>query len=393
MAVKSVYIVEGVRTPLGSFGGSLSSLSAPRLASVAIRALLERTGVSGDWIGEVLIGHVLSAGVGQAPARQAALYAGLPKEIPCTTVNKVCSSGMKAIILGARTLLSGDYDLVLAGGMESMSNVPFYVFEMRRGHKLGDTKLVDGLIYDGLWDPHYQKHMGNCAEVCAVEYKIPREEQDAYAAASYRRSAEAWSKGYFRQEVVPVEVSTKKGTQVVDEDEEYKRVDFEKMRRLPPVFDKEGTVTAANASTINDGAAMVLLATEEAVRRYGLKPVARIVGWAEAATDPMWFTIAPALAVRRLLDRVGWKVEDVDYWEINEAFSVVVLANMKELGLSHDRVNVFGGAVSLGHPIGCSGARIVVTLLSVLRVHGGKRGVAAICNGGGGASALAVEMV
>ena len=390
---REVVILSAVRTPLGSFGGSLASVPAPRLGATAIREALKRANISGDEVDEVFMGNVLSAGVGQAPARQAALFGGISQETPCTTVNKVCASGMKAIIIGSQTIRLGENRIVVAGGMESMSNVPHYLKGYRWGSKLGHGTLIDGLIHDGLWDVYNDMHMGSCTEVCIREVGFSREEQDDYAEESYRRAEQAWKEGWFREEVVPVEVETRKGKVLVDEDEEYKRVDFEKLRKLPPVFEKGGTITAGNASTINDGAAALVLASGEEAERRGLRPVARIVGWADAATDPVHFSLAPALAVQKLLDRTGWKKEDVEYWEINEAFAGVVLLNMKELGITHERVNLYGGAVSLGHPIGCSGARIVVTLLSVLRNNGWKRGVAAICNGGGGASALAVELL
>lgn len=391
MSGREVWIVSAVRTPLGSFGGTLASVPAPKLGAVAIREALQRASVSGEEVDEVFMGHVLTAGVGQAPARQAAIFAGISQKVPCTTVNKVCASGMKAIELGALTIRSGDNQIVVAGGMESMSGVPHYLKGYRWGQKLGHAQLVDGLIHDGLWDVYNDMHMGSCTEVCVRETGISREEQDDYAEMSYRRASTAWEKGYFRKEVVPVEVPTRKGATIVEEDEEYKRVDFEKLRKLPPVFEKNGTITAGNASTINDGAAALILMAEEEARKRGIRPLARIVGWADAATDPVHFPVAPALAVRKLLSRIGWSVSDVEYWEINEAFAGVVLINVRELQISLDRVNLFGGAVSLGHPIGCSGARIVVTLLTVMEIHGWKRGIAAICNGGGGASALAVE--
>ncbi len=388
---EEVYILGVARTPFGSFGSSLAPLKATELGAAAIKEALNRSGVQPNEPNEVFMGNVLSAGVGQAPARQAALFAGIDKSVPATTVNKVCASGMKSVIIGAQSIKAGDNKVVVAGGMESMSNVPYYNKSQRWGSKMGNVELIDGLIYDGLWDVYSDQHMGSCAEVCALEMHIPREEQDEYARLSYERAAKAWQDGHMNWEVTPVEVKTRKGTVVVDEDEEYKRVDFEKMKKLRPVFKQEGTITAANASTINDGAAALVIAGKSYVEERGLKPIARIVSWADAAEDPIWFTIAPTDAASRALQKAGLSKDDIDYWEINEAFAVVVLANVKKLGLDINKVNVFGGAVSIGHPIGASGARIIITLLNVLRVKGGRYGLASICNGGGGASAMIVE--
>lgn len=389
--MQEVYILSAVRTPLGSFLGSLSAVPAPKLGTAAIRAALERAGVKGTDVNEVFMGNVLSANVGQAPARQAALFAGISNQVPATTVNKVCASGAKAITLAAQALKLGEAEIIVAGGMESMSNVPHYLPDMRKGLKLGDGKVVDGLIKDGLWDVYNNCHMGNAAELCAAECAIDRKAQDEYAVLSYKRAAEAWKNGWFKDEVVPVEISTRKGTVVVDEDEEYKRVNFEKLPNLRPVFQKDGTVTAANASTINDGAAALVLASADAVKKYGLKPMARVVAYADAAQEPMKFTSTPTLALQRLTEKAGVALQDIDYFEINEAFAVVALANQQLLNIPIDRLNVFGGAVSLGHPLGASGARIVVTLLNVLRHKKGRLGAVSICNGGGGATAILVE--
>jgi len=393
MKKKEVYIVSAARTPIGSFGGSLSSLSATSLGAIAIKNAVERTGIDGCDVGEVFMGNVLPANLGQAPARQAALLAGLPECIPCTTVNKVCSSGMKAITLGVQSILTGDNDIVVAGGMESMSNVPFYVPGYRTGHKLGNSILIDGMIKDGLWDVYNNYHMGCAAELCARDMKISREEQDKYAEESYRRSAAATEKGLFKEEIVPVEIKQRKGDPViVDVDEEFSKTNFEKIPKLKPVFEKDGTVTAANASTINDGAAAVVLMSPEKAEEMGVKPIARIIGYADFAHAPEWFTTTPAKAITKALKKAGLKQDDVDYYEINEAFSVAMIATLNELDLSGDKVNINGGAVSLGHPIGASGARIVVTLINVLKQNKTKYGVAGLCNGGGGASALVLEI-
>ncbi len=390
--MKEVYVISAVRTPIGSFGGVLSSFSATQLGSYAIKGALQKAGLNPAEVQEVFMGNVLSANLGQAPARQAALYAGLPHNVVCTTVNKVCASGTKAIMLGAQSIMLGLTDVVVAGGMESMSNVPYYIEKARFGYKYGDGKLVDGLQKDGLWEVYENYAMGNAADLTAREYRISRQDQDAYAIESYRRSAAATQAGSFREEIVPVEVVQRgKEPLLIWEDEEYKNVKFEKIPTLKPVFSPEGTVTAANASTINDGAAAVVLMSKEKALALGLKPIARILGFADAEQAPQWFTTSPAQAIPKAIRHAGLTEKDVDYYEINEAFSVVALANMRLLDLNPEKVNPFGGAVSLGHPLGCSGARIVATLSNVLNQKGGNIGVAGICNGGGGASALVLE--
>ncbi len=392
--MKEVVIVSAVRTPMGSFMGSLSGIAAPQLGATAIRGALNKAGVSADQVQEVFMGNVLQANVGQAPARQAAIFAGVPESVPCTTVNKVCSSGMKAIMLGAQTIKAGDNDIVVVGGMENMSQVPHYLGSGRNGQKLGDQKLVDGLLRDGLMDVYNNQHMGNCAELCAREGEYSREEQDAFAIESYNRSARAWSEGRFSEEVVPVEIPQRKGDPIImSEDEEYKNVIMDKIPNLRPVFDREGTVTAANASTLNDGAsALVLMSADKAVEP-GLKPIAKIISYADAAQAPEWFTTAPAKALPIAIGKSGLQQGDIDYFELNEAFSVVGLANIKELSLDPERVNVNGGAVSLGHPLGNSGSRIIVTLINVLKQNNARYGAAGICNGGGGASAMVIESI
>jgi len=392
--MKEVVIVSAVRTPLGSFGGALSGISAPRLGATAITAAIERAGIQPEDVQEVLMGNVLQAGQGQAPARQAAIFAGIGNHVPCTTINKVCSSGMKAIMMAAQSIKAGDAEIIIAGGMENMSAVPHYLMSGRNGVKLGNTPLVDGLVNDGLTDVYNDQHMGLCAELCATEHSFSREEQDAFALESYARSAKAWEGGKFKEEVVPVAVPQRRGDDIiVDTDEDFSKVRHDKVPSLRPVFKKDGTITAANASNINDGAcAMVIMCADKAAE-LGLKPLAKIIGYADAAHEPEWFTTAPAKALPKALSKAGITLEDVDYFEFNEAFSVVGLANMKILGLSNENVNVNGGAVSLGHPLGASGARIVNTLLSVLEQNDGKIGAAAICNGGGGASALVVELL
>ena len=387
----NVYIVSAARTPMGSFLGSLSSVPATKLGSTAIQGALKMAGLDPKEVEEVYMGNVLQAGMGQAPARQAALGAGLSESVPCTTINKVCASGMKAVALARATIAIGEADIVIAGGMENMSQVPHYL-EARKGSKFGDIKMCDGMLVDGLTDVYNKTHMGNCAELCAKENNITREDQDAFAVTSYKRSARAWENGAYQSEVVPVEIPQRKGDPIVfSEDEEYKNVKMDKISTLRPAFDKEGTVTAANASTLNDGASAVILASEEAVNRLGLTPIAKIIGCADAAHDPKWFTTAPSLALPIALDRAGISVEDVDLWELNEAFSVVGIVNNQKLGLNPEKVNVNGGAVSLGHPLGSSGCRIVVTLAHALKARGLKYGAAGICNGGGGASALVIE--
>lgn len=392
-AKNTVYVIAAVRTPMGSFQGALAGVPATALGSVAIRGALERGGVSPEAVQEVFMGQVLQAGAGQAPARQAALGAGIPNTVPCTTVNKVCASGMKSIALAAQSIALGENDLVVAGGMENMSQVPHYL-QARQGVKLGHLEVKDGMVLDGLTDVYLKQHMGQCADLCAKTHEISREEQDAFAVQSYSRAAEAWKSGKFASEVVPVPVPQRKGDPVwVAEDEEYKNVQLDKIPGLRPVFTADGTVTAANASTLNDGASAVILASESAVARLGLKPIGKIVAWADAAHEPEWFTTAPSKALPIALQRAGWTAEQVDLWELNEAFAVVGLVNNKLMGLSEDRVNVHGGAVALGHPLGSSGCRIVVTLLHALHAHDLQKGAAGICNGGGGASALLVERI
>ncbi len=388
---KDVVIVSAARTPIGSFLGGLSSISAPKLGAVAIKGALEKINLSPELVDEVLMGNVVQAGTGQAPARQAAIYAGIPDSVPCTTVNKVCASGMKTIMQAAQSIALGDADIIVAGGMENMSLIPHY-HHARSAHKFGSVTLDDGLQKDGLVDAYANQAMGIFADSCATEYKFTREEQDAFAIESYKRSTEAWNEGKFNSEVVPVEVPQRRGEPiVVDRDEEYTNVRLEKIPSLRAAFTKDGTVTAANASTINDGAAALVLMSKEKADELGLKPLATVKGYADAAREPEWFTVAPSKALPKALAKAAVDISEVDFFEFNEAFSVVGLANMKLLGLNDSNVNVNGGAVSLGHPLGCSGARIVVTLLSVLEQNNGKIGAAAICNGGGGASALILE--
>jgi acetyl-CoA C-acetyltransferase len=388
---KKVVIVSAVRTPIGSFMGSLSSITATKLGGIAIKGALDKIKLDPNLVDEVLMGNVVQAGVGQAPARQAALYAGLPNTVACTTINKVCASGMKAIMQAAQAIMAGDAEIVVAGGMENMSLIPHYV-HLRNGVKFGPTSLVDGMQKDGLTDAYDNNAMGVSADLCASEYKISREEQDNFAIQSYERSAKAWTEGKFDNEVVPVEIPQRRGEPIVfAKDEEYTNVKLDKIPTLNAVFTKDGTVTAANASTINDGAAALVLMSEEKAIALGLKPLAYIKSYADAAQEPKWFTTAPAKALPKALDKAGLSVADVDYFEFNEAFAVVGLANAKILGLDNDKVNVNGGAVSLGHPLGCSGARIVVTLINILEQNNAKIGAAAICNGGGGASAIVIQ--
>lgn len=392
--MKEVFIVTAVRTPLGSFGGSLSALSATQLGSAAIKGALEKAGVEASAIQEVFMGNVCSANLGQAPARQAALGAGIDISVPCTTVNKVCSSGMKSIMFAAQSIQLGLIDLAIAGGMESMSNIPYYVPKARWGYKYGDATLVDGLAKDGLTDAYDHQAMGVCADATAEKYQISREEQDRYAVRSYQLAKETTEKGWFQDEIVGVEVPQRKGDPItLTEDEEYKRVNFEKIPGLRPAFNRTGTVTAANASTINDGAAALVLASAEKVKALGLKPVAKIVAYADAAQEPKWFTTAPTLAAPKALERAGMSWDDVDYLEVNEAFAVVPMAFGQQLKVPEEKMNVFGGAVSLGHPLGASGARIVTTLANVLAHNNANVGLATLCNGGGGASALIIERV
>ncbi|MCH8523344.1 MAG: acetyl-CoA C-acyltransferase [Balneolales bacterium] len=390
--MKEIVIVSAKRTPIGSFGGSLASFSAPELGAIAIGGAIKAAKIKPDDVDEVIMGNVLTAGAGQAPARQAALKAGLKNTVPATTVNKVCASGMKAIMYAVNQLQGGEGDIIIAGGMESMSNVPFYLPSMRNGQKLGHTDVQDGILRDGFIDVYKNYHMGNAAEICAREYGFSREEQDAFATESYKRSQQAQGDGSFDNEILKVNVRGRKGEVTeVKTDEEVQRVNFEKMKSLKPVFEKDGTITAANASSINDGAAALVVMTADKASELGLKPLARIISQSSAAKDPEWFTTAPADAIPLALKRAGLTITDIDLFEINEAFSVVSLANNKLLGLDPQKVNIHGGAVSMGHPIGCSGARIMVTLLHALHKTGGKFGCAGICNGGGGASAMVIE--
>ncbi len=390
---KEVYIVAAVRTPMGSFGGALATVPAPTLGGIAIKGALERAGISGENVNEVFMGNVLQANLGQAPARQAAMSAGIPNDVPCTTVNKVCASGMKSISLAAQSILCGDNDVVVAGGMENMSSVPHY-FNARNGTKLGDVKMIDGLVKDGLTDVYNHVHMGVCADKCAAEYNISREDQDNFAMESYHRSAAAWEAGKFNDEIVPVEVPQRRGDAIiVDRDEEYTNVKMDKIPQLRAVFTADGTVTAANASTLNDGASALVLMSKEKMEELGAKPLAKIVSYADAAHEPEWFTTAPSKAIPIALKKAGMETTDIDFWELNEAFSVVGIVNTQKLALDPAKVDVNGGAVSLGHPLGSSGARIIVTLINVLKQNNGKFGGAGICNGGGGASAMIIENV
>lgn len=389
--MKEVVVVSAVRTPIGSFGGSLSTVPAPRLGAAAIQGALAKINLNPALVQEVYMGSVLQGNQGQAPARQAALFAGLPHDVPCTTVNKVCSSGMKAVMMAAQAIKAGDVDIIVAGGMENMSMVPHYLGNGRTGQKLGNLNLVDGLLRDGLLDAYDGNHMGTCAELCAEEHRFSREDQDQFALESYRRSAAAWDAGKFAAEVVPVTYDNRGTAVTVDRDEEYTNLKADKVPSLKPVFKKDGTVTAANASTLNDGAAALVLMSAEKAASLGLKPIATIVSYADAAQEPKWFTTAPAKALPIALGKAGLGVDDIDLFELNEAFAVVGLANIKLLGLQPAKVNVHGGAVSLGHPLGASGARILVTMIHALHATGGTYGAAGICNGGGGASALVLK--
>jgi len=390
---KEVVIVAAVRTPIGSFLGNLSSIPAPKLGAIAIKGALDKINLDGNLVDEVFMGNVVQAGTGQAPAKQAAIFAGLPDTIPCTTINKVCASGMKSIALAAQAIQCGDADIVIAGGMENMSRIPHYM-QGRKGQKFGDIKIEDGLLKDGLVNVYDGKHMGTCGDACAAEYNFSREDQDNFAISSYNRSAKAWKDGKFNDEVVPVEIPQRKGDPIIiTEDEEYKNVKMEKIPTLRPAFNKDGTVTAANASTLNDGAAALVIMSKEKAEELNLKPLAVIRGYADASQAPEWFTTAPAKALPKALEKANINANDVDYYELNEAFSVVGLANIKLLNLDPEKVNVNGGAVSLGHPLGCSGARIIVTLINVLKQNNAKIGAAGICNGGGGASAMVIENV
>ena len=392
--MNEVFIVAAVRTPIGSFGGSLAAIPATKLGSIAIKGALAKAGVDASEVNEVFMGNVVSSGLGQAPARQAAIGAGIGYNVPCTLVNKVCSSGMKAVMLGAQSIMLGQNEVVMTGGMENMSAVPYYLPKARFGYKYGQGQLIDGLMHDGLWEPYHEFPMGNCADNTAKEMNLTREAQDEYAIQSYQRSADAWASGKFKEEIIPVEIPQRKGDPMIfDEDEEYKNVKFEKIPALKPVFSKDGTVTAANASTINDGASAILLVSENKLKELNLTPLAKIRGFADAAQEPIWFTTSPSLAIPKAMKHAGVDKEDVDYYEVNEAFSAVALANNEKLGLDNNKVNVNGGAVSLGHPLGASGARILTTLNGVLHQNNAKIGVAGICNGGGGASAIVIEKV
>lgn len=393
-ANSKVYVLSAVRTPIGAYLGALAPLPAPRLGAAAIQGAIERARVGADRVDEVFMGNVLSAGIGQAPARQAAIYGGLPHKVPCTTVSKVCGSGLAAVVLGARSILVGDAEFVVTGGMESMSNVPYYLKEARSGYRMGDGKLVDGMIFDGLWDPYNDFHMGQAGELCAREHSISRREQDEFAKESYRRARRAISEGLFSGEIQSVAIEKKKGPpELVANDEEPMRGDPERFADLRPAFAKDGSITAANASSISDGASALVLASEDRVVTERLEPIARIVGWGSAAQAPEWFTTAPAFAIQNTLSKLGMTVKDIDLFEINEAFSVVALATMRLAKIDPERVNVRGGAVALGHPIGASGARILTTLIHALRAHGKKRGLATLCIGGGEALAVVVETV
>tara|TARA_R110001583_G_scaffold412_7_gene3901 strand:+ start:2421 stop:3596 length:1176 start_codon:yes stop_codon:yes gene_type:complete len=389
--MKEVVIVSIARTPIGSFLGSLATISAPKLGAIAIKGALNKINLAPKLVDEVFMGNVVSAGLGQAPARQAAIFAGIPNTVPCTTINKVCASGMKAIMIAAQSIKTGDADIIVAGGMENMSNIPHYIAG-RKATKLGNINVADGLLVDGLTDVYDQKHMGTCGDLCASEYNFTREDQDNFAIESYNKSAKAWASGNFKNEVVSVEIPQRRGEPIIfSEDEEYKNVKMDKIPTLRPVFSKDGTVTAANASTLNDGAAALVIMSADKAKELNLKPIAKIIGYADAAHEPKWFTTAPAKALPKALAKAGISQDDVDYFEFNEAFSVVGLANIKILGLDSKKVNVNGGAVSLGHPLGMSGARIVIALTSILEQKNAKIGAAAICNGGGGASAIVIE--
>lgn len=390
--MKEVYIVSAGRTPIGSFGGKLSGFSAIQLGTFAIKGAIERAGISASEVQEVFMGNVVSAGLGQAPTRQAALAAGISNEVPCTTINKVCASGMKSVMLAAQSIMLGLQDVIVAGGMESMSNVPYYIPKARYGYKYGHGQLIDGLMHDGLWEAYHQFPMGNCADNTAKEMGITREEQDEYAINSYKRAAAATEAGKFKGEIIPVEIPQRKGDpEIMNEDEEFKNVFFDKIPSLRPVFSKDGTVTAANASNINDGASAMVLMSKEKADALGIKPIAKILGFADAAQEPLWFTTSPSKAIPKAMGLAGVSKNDVDFYEINEAFSVVAIANNRNLELDPNKVNVNGGAIALGHPLGASGNRIVTTLCNVLEQNKGKIGVAGICNGGGGASAMVIE--
>lgn len=391
--MNEVYIVSMARTAIGSFNGTLAPLSAVQMGAAAIKEAVKRAGIDPNTVNEVFMGNVLQANNGQAPARQAALAAGLPVSVACTTINKVCASGMKAIMLATQSIMLGDNDIVVAGGMESMSNAPYYLTNNRWGARYGNGELIDAIVRDGLQDPYKGYMMGNAGEVCAEKYQFSRQDQDAYATQSYKRAAEAYQNNYFADELMSIEVPSKKGAINFAADEEYKNIIWDKVPTLKPAFKKDGTITAVNASKINDGAAALVLMSKQKAEELGIKPIARIAGYADAAQEPEWFTTTPAKAIPRAVSKAGWTLADVDKFEINEAFSVVALANIKEMNLDHEKVNVLGGAVALGHPVGVSGARIICTLISALKHKGGTRGAAGICNGGGGASAMAIELM
>lgn len=391
--MQEVFIVSMARTPIGALSGVLGGVNVIELGKTVVKAAMERAGVNGEQIDEVYLGNVLQANVGQAPAQQVSIAAGINTKTPCTTINKVCASGMKAIMLGAQSIMLGDNHVVVVGGMESMTNAPHYLPSGRSGIRYGNGEILDAISRDGLQDPYKKYMMGNAGEVCAKHYAFTREDQDAYAIASYKRAQEAYANGYFKDEIVPVVIASKKGDISITEDEEYKKFDESKVSALKPAFEKDGTITAINASKINDGASAMVLMSGEKVKELGVKPLAKIVSFADASQDPEWFTTTPSKAIPKALKKANISITDVDFFEINEAFSVVALANMKELNIAHEKINVFGGAVALGHPIGSSGCRIVATLISVLNHKGGKTGVAGICNGGGGASAIVVEKV
>ncbi|MGZ3864666.1 MAG: acetyl-CoA C-acyltransferase [Bacteroidia bacterium] len=389
--MKEVYIVAAKRTPIGSFNGAFATVSATKLGAAAIKGAMDSIKLAPAEVQQVYMGCVLQGNLGQAPARQAAKFAGLPNEVQCTTVNKVCASGMKSVIIGAQNIMLGDADVVVAGGMENMTATPYYLDNARNGYRLGNGTVIDGLVKDGLTDVYHQNHMGNSAELCAKDMKITREEQDAFAIESYTRAAAAWKAGKFTEEVVPLTVSTRKGDVTVSEDEEYKQVSFEKIPALKPVFDKAGTVTAANASTLNDGASALVLMSKEKMEKLGLKPIAKVLSYADAEQAPEWFTTTPSKAIPAAVAKAGLKMNDIEYFEINEAFSVVSIANNRLMNLDPKKVNINGGAVAIGHPLGSSGSRIIVTLINVLKQQNARYGAAGICNGGGGASAIVIE--
>ncbi|MBI3233932.1 MAG: acetyl-CoA C-acyltransferase [Bacteroidetes bacterium] len=389
--MKEVVIVSVARTPVGSFGGVLSSMTGPQMGAVAIKTALERAGINGSDVNEVYMGNVLSAGIGQAPVTQALIAAGMPDTTPGTTVNKVCASGMKAIMLGAQSIMLGDNDIVVAGGFESMSNVPYYLDKARNGYRMGNGQVIDGMIKDGLWDPYGDMHMGNCGEICAAEYNFSREEQDAYAIETYKRAIDAYTNGYYKNEIVSLDVVAGKETMNVAEDEQYKKLKADKIATLRPAFKKDGTVTAANASPLSDGASAVVLMSAEKAAVLGLKPIAKIVSFADASQKPEWFTTTPTKAMRLALEKANLTADQIDFFEINEAFAVVAMANAKDMNIPSNKLNVWGGAIALGHALGNSGSRITITLSSILSQMNGKYGMASICNGGGGASAIIIE--